>query len=182
MDECLAQAFGSQRIHSFGNRVFLVQMINALGQLHDRERVLTGYFRNHARDRDRNFKFVVLQHRDVVDGFFEFEFFFRRRSVTETQVETAIKFLQISLGDALSVQAKIAHGTEIQGLVAVAARTIGHLEKRIVDIVEQLLQELIELSLRALPHTVQDRRHICFGAVGRAQCYDLWLTQCLGIP
>ncbi|MNY24339.1 hypothetical protein D3C86_1580470 [compost metagenome] len=54
-------------------------------------------------------------------------------------------FLQKAALDTLALQAQIAHGFEEGILLAIAGRPVRHLEQRIVGIVEQRLQGLLEL-------------------------------------
>ncbi len=133
-------------------------MIQALGELHDRQRELARDLGNHAAHCDGHLQLVVAQQGKLIGALLDGAA--RNRFLgDEDVIEGSMELVHEVLGDLLSLEADLAHRLEEHVLVSVVARAIGHLEQRIVGIVQEFLQQIVEPAFCRASNVLQNRRN-----------------------
>ncbi|MCY1538669.1 hypothetical protein D9M68_742210 [compost metagenome] len=195
IEEVLAECGRTERV---GLVVELLadQGIQSRGQVAERHAVAAHDLGDHGIERHGLLQFIVLHQRQAVE-----RHRIQRRSLTDFVLieggEGLEDFLQEAALDVLALQAQIAHRFEEGILLGIAGRPVRHLEQRIVGIVEQCLQRLLELLRCFVTHLNERHGQSSYRRSGRllrghlAQVHHIRISlhcdspadcPCLGLP
>jgi hypothetical protein len=135
------------------------QVVEPPCQLHDGQRELAGHLGNDAADGDRDLQLVVVHQTHVLGVGIVAGVVVLPWSAPKRQFEPAVELFDEDGLDVTAMQAYLPHRVEVQVMVGIAVRAVGHLEQRIVGAVEQLPQQGDELLAGLLADRIDDRRY-----------------------